>query len=63
MNSVLFKTLPTNYSFTNHIYLIYIHIYICVCARMHVCVYVCEQDLALNNLQGLICYKKQPTNL
>ena len=22
-----------------------------------------KQDLALNNLQGLICYKTQPTNL
>ena len=39
--------LPTNYSFTNHIYLIYMH----------------KQDLALNNVQELICYKTQPTSL
>ena len=40
------KKLPRNYLFTNHIYLIYIH----------------KQDLALNNLQGLIYRKKIPTN-
>ena len=37
------KMLPTNYSFTNHIY-----------------IYM-EGDLALNNLQGLICCKTQLT--
>ena len=26
------------------------------------CMCVCEQDLALNNLQGLICHKTKPTN-
>ena len=51
MSYGLFKMLPTNYSFTNHIYLT------CVC----VCVY--KLDLALNNLQGLICHKIQPINL
>ena len=41
--------LPTNYSFTNHIY-IYIYIY--------------KQDLVLNNLQGLIYQhsENQPGN-
>ena len=38
--------LPTNYIFTNHIYLIYMY----------------KQDLVYNNLQGLICHKIQPTN-
>ena len=38
--------LPSNNSSTNHTYLI--HMY--------------QQDLALNNLQGLVCYKTQPTN-
>ena len=46
MSYGLFKRLPTNYSFTNHIYRI--HIY--------------EQDLALNYQQGLICHKTQPSN-
>ena len=36
--------------FTNPIYLIYIYIYI------YICIY--KEDLALNNLQGLICHKK-----
>ena len=43
-----FKMLPTNYLFTNHTHphtYIYIYIYI-------------KQDLALNNLQGLICHKQ-----
>ena len=26
------------------------------------CVCVCKQDLALNNLQGLICHKTEPIN-
>ena len=30
----------------------------CVC----VCVCVCKQYLALNNLQGFMCHKTQPTN-
>ena len=34
---------------------IYIYIYVCVCA----CVCVCKEDLALNNLQWLICHKTQ----
>ena len=47
MNSGLFKMLPTIYSFTTHTYLIYKF----------------KPDLALNNLQRLICHKKkQPTN-
>ena len=45
---LVLKLLPTNYSFTNHIYLIDIY----------------EQDLiALNNLKGLICRKAQSTNI
>ena len=44
MNSNLFEMLPTNYSLTNHIYLIYVY----------------KEDLALNNLQGLICHKTKP---
>ena len=46
MSSGLFKMLPTNYSFRNHIYLIYLY----------------EQDLTINNLQELICHKTHPTN-
>ena len=46
MSSGLFKMSSTNYLFTNHIYLMYMH----------------KQDLALNNLQRLICHKTQPTN-
>ena len=46
MISGLFKMLPTNHLFTNHIYLIFMH----------------KEDLALNNLQWLICHKTQPTN-
>ena len=42
--------LPTNYLFTNHIYLIYIDMNIY------------KQDLTLNNLQVLICHKTHPTN-
>ena len=41
MSSDLFKMFPTNYLFTNHIYSIYMY----------------DQDLALNNLQGLIRIK------
>ena len=37
---------PTDYLFTNHINLIYMN----------------KQDLALNNLEELICHKTQPTN-
>ena len=37
---------PPNYSFINHIYLIYTD----------------KQDLALNNQQGFICRKTKPTN-
>ena len=49
MSFSLFKMLPTNSSFTNHMYSIYIYLY--------------KQDLTENNLQGLICHKTQPTNL
>ena len=44
---LLLKMLPTNYSFTNPIYLIYMY----------------KEDLTLNNLQRLICHKttNQPT--
>ena len=34
---------------------------VCVCV-VCVCVCVCKQDLALNNLQGLICLKTQSAN-
>ena len=53
-------------------YYIYIYIYVCVCVCVCTCMYMCEcerererecvcvgvciQDLALNNLQGLICH-------
>ena len=44
---LVLKLLPTNYSFTNHIYLIHMN----------------KQDLALDNLQELKCHKKkQPTH-
>ena len=46
MSPGLFKMLPTNYLFTNHIYLIYMY----------------KQDLALNNLPRLVCHKTQPIN-
>ena len=39
--------MPLNKIKPNHIYLIYMY----------------KQDLALNNLQGLICHKTHPTNL
>ena len=42
----LFKKLSTNYLFTNHMHFIYRY----------------KQDLAWNNLQGLICHKTQSTN-
>ena len=52
MSSSFCKMLPTNYLFTNYIY---IYIYD---------TYMYNQDLRLNNLQGLICHKTQPaTNL
>ena len=47
MSSGLLRMLSTNYAFTNHIFNIY----------------VCTEDLGLNNLQGLICNKTQPANL
>ena len=46
MSSGLFKMLPTNYLFTNHMFNIYMY----------------KQDLALNNQQGLICYKALSIN-
>ena len=46
MSSDLFKMLPTNNLFTNHMYI-----------WRESCVY--KEDLALNNLQGLICHKTQ----
>ena len=45
MSSGLFKMLPINYLFTNHIRLIYMY----------------KLDLALDDLQRLICDKTQPT--
>ena len=42
-NPLVSKLLQTNYSFANHIYLIYTY----------------EQDLALNIPEGLICCKRQ----
>ena len=45
MNFDLFRMLPTNYSFKNHLYLI--HPY--------------KEDLTLNNLQSLICHKTHQT--
>ena len=47
LNNGSYKLFPVNKSFTNHIYL--------------TCMY--KQDLALNNLQELLCRKTQPTNL
>ena len=41
MSNVLFKMLTTNYSFRNHVYLIYVY----------------KEDLVLNNQQGLIYHK------
>ena len=46
MSFGLLKMFPTNYSFINHIYLIYMY----------------KEDLTLNNFQRLIFYKTQPTN-
>ena len=45
MSWLVKKLLPINCLFTNHIYSIYMY----------------EKNLALNNLQGLICRKTQPT--
>ena len=45
MSTCLFDMLPTKYSFLKFIYLMYMH----------------KQDLALNNLQLLICHKIQTT--
>ena len=45
MSPGLFKMLPKKYSFTNNIYLVYMN----------------KQYLAMNNQQGLICHKRQPT--
>ena len=42
----IFKLLPTNHSFTNQVYLLHMF----------------KDDLTLNNQQGLICRKIQPTN-
>ena len=47
MSSGLIIILPKNYLLANHIFNIYKYIY----------------DLALNNLQGLICLKTKPINL
>ena len=47
MSSGLFKNLTYKYLFTNRIYVIYKY----------------KEDLGLNNLQGLIYHKNQPTNL
>ena len=33
---------------------------VCVCVCVCVCLCVCKQDLALNNLQWLICHKIRP---
>ena len=46
MSSGLFKMLNKNYVFINHIFDMNIY----------------KQDLALNNLQRLICHKTQPNN-
>ena len=43
---LVLKLSPINYLFTNYVYLIYMY----------------KQDLALNNIQGLICHKTQPTD-
>ena len=48
MSSGLFKMLAKNYSFTNHIY-------------PPIYIYMSKNDLAINNLQGLIYYKTKPT--
>ena len=39
--------LPANYSFTNHVFDIYVY----------------KQDLVLSNLQRLICLQTQPTSI
>ena len=59
MRSESFRILSTNYSVINQTYLIYIYLYIYI--HICVCVCVCEQDLALNNLRGLICHNTQPS--
>ena len=46
MSSDLCKILPTNYSFTNHIYLIYLY----------------KQDLALNNYKSRYAKKFKQLN-
>ena len=46
MSFGLLKMLATNYSFTHHLYVIFMY----------------KQNLTLNNLQGMIWRKTQPTN-
>ena len=46
MSSGLSKMLPTNYSFISHIFITYKY----------------KEDLASNNLQGLICHETQLKN-
>ena len=47
MSSNSFKDVIYHPEFANYVFYIYIYIY--------------KQDLTLNNLQGLICHKTQPT--
>ena len=47
MNAGLFKMIPTNYSFINYVDLIYMY----------------NEDLTLNNLQGLIYHKTQANQI
>ena len=41
----------------------HIHTYIYIYIYIYVCVCVCKQDLALNNLQCLICHKTKPIKI
>ena len=46
--------------FKNNIYNQHIHLQIT--NYIYIYIYIYKQDLALNNSQGLICHKMQPTN-
>ena len=54
---------PFYYVQTNELYLVFkIMLPTNYLSTNHVCVYVCKQDLALNNTQVLICHKTQTKN-
>ena len=61
-----YKKLSTNYSFTNHTHLISIHVYKQDLANPTqpnpiYLMYMYKEDLALKNLQSLICHKTHPS--